>query len=298
MLCLFGPTAVGKTDVLNSLFSRRTEIINTDSMQVYRYMDIGTAKPTDVLLRATPHHLIDIVDPDYQFNVGDFTRRAEDLVREISGRDVRPVLAGGTAYYFKTFAFGISDAPKSNHRIRRQLDEWIDRVGLETAYSELLKVDPDYAVQIGPSDRTRILRAMEVFRLNKLPLSCYRVPQTLRRDYRFLFIGLSRPRQELYARIEKRVDGMFEQGLIEEVKNLLARGFGWDAPGMRGIGYQEFLLLQRGCLTTEDVKDLIKRNSRRYAKRQITFFRSLPGVKWYHADDVEGLSREINQFYS
>ena len=267
-------------------------------MQVYRYMDIGTAKPTDALLRATPHHLIDIVDPDYQFSVGDFIRRAEDLVRELSGRNVRPVLAGGTAYYFKTLAFGISGAPRSNHRTRRQLGEWVDRVGLETAYSELLKVDPVYAAQIGSSDRTRILRALEVYRLNELPLSHYRVPQTLRRDYRFLFVGLYRPREELYTRIGKRVDQMFEQGLIEEVKNLLARGFGWDTPGMRGIGYHEFSILQRGCLTTEDVKDLIKRNSRRYAKRQITFFRSLPGVKWYHADDVEGLSREINQFYS
>jgi tRNA dimethylallyltransferase len=289
---------VGKTDVLNTFFSRRAEIINADSMQVYRYMDIGTAKPTDVLLRATPHHLISIVDPDYQFSVGEFIRRAEDLVRELSVRNVRPVLAGGTAYYFKTFAFGISDAPKSNRRIRRQLDEWIEEVGLETAYSELLKVDPDYAAQIGSSDRARILRALEVFRLSELPLSRYRVPHLLRRDYRFLFLGLYRPRQELYDRIERRVDRMFEEGLIEEVKNLLARGFGWDTPGMRGIGYQEFSLLQRGCLTTEGVKDLIKRNSRHYAKRQITFFKSLPGVKWYHADDLEGLSKEINQFYS
>jgi tRNA dimethylallyltransferase len=266
-------------------------------MQVYRYMDIGTAKPSREMLATIPHHLIDVSDPDSQFSVGDFVRRADDLVQRIIQRGRRPVVAGGTAFYIKSFAYGLSEAPRSKSATRRSVQEWIDRVGMEEAYSELQRIDPSYAWKIGMRDRSRMVRAFEVYWDTGKNLSSFAVPGRLRTGYEFLFIGLMRPRKELYARIDGRVDQMFEAGLYAEVKDLLKRGYDWGSPGMRGIGYREFSLFQKGCVTIGGLKELIQRNSRRYAKRQITFFRSLPGVRWFYPEDSGLFEACLNGFY-
>jgi tRNA dimethylallyltransferase len=265
-------------------------------MQVYRHMDIGTAKPSRELMEKIPHHLIDVVDPNRQFNVGDFIRRADRLVRDIIRRGRRPVVAGGTAYYIRSFAYGLSEAPKSDQYTRRSIESWIDRVGMEVAFQELQRIDPLYARKIGCNDRSRTVRALEVYRTAGRNLTSFELPRGLRKDYEFLFIGLKRPRDELYARIDARVDRMFNEGLVEEVKELLKSGYNWTHPGMRGIGYREFVVFQKGCLSLEGLKELIQRNSRRYAKRQISFFKTLPQVHWCHPDDTQALGSFLTGF--
>jgi tRNA dimethylallyltransferase len=287
VVVLFGPTAVGKTAVLEGVFSGAlpVEIISADSMQVYRHMDIGTAKPPAALLQRLPHHLIDVVDPDYQFNAGEFVHRAEALVEAIAGRGRWPVLCGGCAYYLRSFINGLPDSPPGDAAVRRELREELRDQGLPALQEKLAQVDPEAAAAIQRRDSHRILRALEVYRVTGRPLSSFRNPAEARKQYLFLLIGLQREREELYRRIAARVQGMFEQGLADEVRRLLAMGYGDTDPGMRGIGYREFGELRRGCLTLAEVRGRIEANSRRYAKRQITFFRSLPGVQWVHADD-------------
>jgi tRNA dimethylallyltransferase len=254
-------------------------------MQVYRTMDVGTAKPRAELLERMPHHLIDIVDPDRQFDVGEFVRRADSLSAEISARGKLPVVAGGTAFYLKSFACGLPGTPPRSPALRRELQKELEIRGLPSLYSELSRIDPSYARSISSSDPARVIRALEVYRLSGRMLSSYRLPKALRDAYRFLLIGLKRSREDLHERIDRRVEGMFAAGLREEVKSLLGRGYGWGDPGMKGIGYREFHGMQLGHLTLFGVKEQIKRNTKSYAKRQITFFRALPAAQWFHAQE-------------
>ena len=179
------------------------------------------------------------------------------------------------------FPLTSSDAA-ARERVFSLEKEW----GLQGLYAELERIDPGYAESIGPNDRSRIIRAMEVYTMTGKPLSAFRLPATLRGEYDLLFLGLHRPRDELVSRIEGRVDEMFARGLAEEVKGLLQRGYRWNHPGMRGIGYREFSRYQRGCLSLENLRILIKRHTRQYAKRQTTFFSALPGIRWFHPDET------------
>jgi tRNA dimethylallyltransferase len=266
-------------------------------MQVYRFMDIGTAKPRPEMLEKLPHHLIDVVNPDVSFNVGKFVGWADRCVRAVVRRRKYPVLSGGTAYYIKNFVYGLTAAPPSAPEVRDEVLAWIERVGAAEAYERLARVDPEYASRIGVRDASRITRAWEVIRTSGRPLSDFSLSQSLRREYSFLFVGLWRPRLELRRCIERRIESMFRQGLMEEVKELLRRGYRWEHPGMRGIGYREFSRFQRGCLRTDQLKELIASNTGRYAKRQMTFFRSLPCVKWFAPEDLSALTEEIQKFW-
>ncbi len=262
-------------------------------MQVYRGMDIGTAKPGPDMLAKLPHHLIDIVDPDRQFSAGEFVKRAEEAIAGIAARGGVPVMSGGTAFYMKNFAYGLPAAPASTRAVREQVTAEAREKGLAALYGELWRVDPVYAATIGARDASRITRALEVFRATGRPLSSFAVPGKPRRDYRCLFVGLERERGDLHARIDRRVDGMLRAGLAAEVEALRARGYGPSDPGMKAIGYREFFECGGGL---EAVDGLIKRNTRRYAKRQIVFFRGLPGVRWVHADDLDSLRATISEF--
>ncbi len=298
LVILFGPTAVGKTELVERLAKSfpKLEIVNADSMQVYRYLDIGTAKPPQALRRAVPHHLIDIVDPDVQFDAGQFVRRAEQAVAQIRARGGLPVLCGGTAYYLRSFICGLAQAPASEPSIRRQLKEELARRGLGALLEELGRVDPVTRAAVAEADAYRVLRALEVYRTAGRPLSSFANPDRPRLDYSFLTLGLARERPELYRRIDARVEGMFAAGLPREVTDLLARGFGPGDPGLRGIGYREFFVMQRGCWTLQDLREAIQLDSRRFAKRQITFFKSLPGVEWLPAGEPERIARRIDGF--
>jgi tRNA dimethylallyltransferase len=283
---------------LADLFSGRAEIISADSMQVYRGMDIGTAKPSASVRSKITHHLLDIRDPDEQFTVGDFVKLTERLIGEITRRKKIPIVSGGTAYYFRNLLFGLPDAPPGDTDIRVRVENECAASGLDSMYRRLRGVDPESSDRISPRDRYRILRALEVYEAAGRPLSSFAVPQKAREDLRFLVIGLFRGREELYRRIENRVDAMFDEGLADEVSRLIGMGYRENAPGMRGIGYGEFLAMRRdGCLRLKDVKDLIKRNSRRYAKRQMTFFKTLPGVVWVHPDAAGEIVRLSREFY-
>jgi tRNA dimethylallyltransferase len=298
LVILFGPTAVGKTELVERLAAKfpKLEIVSADSLQVYRYLDIGTAKPSPELRRAVPHHLIDIVDPDVQFDAGKFVRQAERAVAQIRARGGLPLLCGGTAYYLRSFICGLAQAPASDPQVRRQLKEELAFRGLGSLLEELGRVDPVTRAAVAEADAYRVLRALEVYRSAGRPLSFFANPDRPRADYSFLILGLARERPELYRRIEARVQAMFAAGLPREVAGLLARGYGPGDPGLRGIGYREFFVMQRGCWTLQDLREAIQRNSRRFAKRQITFFRSLPGVEWLPAAEPERIARRIHGF--
>jgi tRNA dimethylallyltransferase len=298
LVILFGPTAVGKTELTARLAASfpALEIVNADSMQVYRHLDIGTAKPTAAMRRAIPHHLIDIMDPRVQFDAGQFVRRAQQAIAEIQARGGLPVLCGGTAYYLRSFICGLPQAPASDPQVRRELKEELARQGLEPLLAELARVDPATRAAVAEADAYRVLRALEVYRASGRPLSSFVNPDRPRADYAFLTLGLSRERPELYRRIDARVEGMFAAGLSREVAGLLARGYGPADPGLRGIGYREFFVMRSGCWTLADLREAIQRDSRRFAKRQITFFKSLPGVEWFPAAELERIVRRIDGF--
>jgi tRNA dimethylallyltransferase len=298
LVILFGPTAVGKTELVEHLAKKfpRLEVVNADSMQVYRYLDVGTAKPSPGLRQAVPHHLIDIVEPDVQFDAGQFVSRAERAVERIRARGGLPLLCGGTAYYLRSFICGLAQAPASDPRVRRQLKEELARRGPGALLEELGRVDPVTRAAVAEADAYRVLRALEVHRSSGRPLSSFANPDRPRADYSFLILGLARERAELYRRIDARVQAMFAAGLPREVAGLLARGYGPADPGLRGIGYREFFVMQRGCWTLADLREAIQRNSRRFAKRQITFFKSLPSVEWLPAGEPERVERRIDGF--
>ncbi len=297
VIILFGPTAVGKTELIFKLFSENYEIINADSMQVYSTLNIGTAKPERALLHRIPHHLIDINPPDVQFHVGDFVRLADKISFEIERRGSVPVISGGTAFYFKNFLYGLPEIPEIKNDLHLGIGSELVEKGLKPLYSELLRLDPLRAGKIHHNDQYRILRALEIIRTSGKPASAYNQNNSYRENLEPLIIGLKRDRKDLYKRIDQRVDKMFNSGLLPEVKECFRSGFTEFYPGMRGIGYREFFTMGRsGEFTISDIRDQIKMNSRRYAKRQLTFFRALPDVKWYHPEDIKKIKSEISEF--
>jgi len=297
IILLFGPTAVGKTELISTLFKENYEIINADSMQVYRTLNIGTAKPSKDLQRKIHHHLIDIISPREQFHTGEFVRLTDKLALDITRRGKIPVLCGGTAFYFKNYLFGLPEIPEIDSSYREDLLIELNLKGIDFLYRELERMDPDRAEKIHPNDKYRILRSLEIVRGSGRAQSDFKPSDVIRSGIEPLVLGLERERVELYKRVDQRVDEMFEEGFINEVKQCFAEGLRESDPGMQGIGYREFFLMgRRGEITGSDIRELIKMNSRRYAKRQITFFKSLPDVKWFHPDDVDTIRNEIFGF--
>ena len=285
---LFGPTAVGKTAMTEALFSGSAEIISADSVQVYRGFDIGSAKPDGHLLRLIPHHLIDIRDPWEQYTAGDFVRDAEALIPQIISRGRIPLITGGTAYYFRQLISGPSEAPKSDPEVRESVRREIEEKGSEWAYSYLGEIDPVSHGRIAAADIYRISRAIEVYRSSGRPLSSYAASSAPDADY--IIICLVRDKAELSARIEMRVDEMFRLGLYDEVRELFRKGADASWPAMNAIGYREFLeAAETGEASLLSIKESIIRNTRQYAKRQMTFFRSFASCRFFHPDDIEGI---------
>lgn len=305
LVILFGPTGVGKTRLIETVFASGFEVINADSIQVYRDLAVGSARPSEELLARVPHHLVGHKDPAEQFDVGEFVESAEALIPAIARRGRTPLICGGTAFYLRTFLYGLPGTPKADAALRRSLEQALRRDGLDVLRARLAEVDPVSEARIAPSDAYRVLRALEVYESSGRPLSSFLPPETPRSDLRILTLGLARPRDELYRRIETRVDAMFEEGLVQEVRALLEKGYGPGDPGLRGIGYREFftcagdrvvdasLFTDAGYL--REVRNLITLNTRRYAKRQMTFFRRIPGVAWLDADSpaVAGRVRDF-----
>jgi tRNA dimethylallyltransferase len=265
-------------------------------MQVYRYMDVGTAKPDPALLSVLPHHLVDVAEPSEQYNAGRFVKEAEALAGQIRGRGKIPVICGGTAFYITSFLYGMPASPPSDPAARERLRSLERREGAAALYAMLQAGDPQGAARIEPADSSRVMRALEVLEASGRSLFSFHWPRAPRGEYRFLLIALTRERAELYRRIDARVQAMFQAGLLEEVKALLERGYGPADPGMRGIGYREILAMRSGCETLSDVRELIARNSRRYAKRQLTFFRAVAGVSWMEAGAPAAVREKVESF--
>lgn len=289
VIFLFGPTAVGKTECLTDLAPFNIEVISADSMQVYRGMDIGTAKPDMAFRERIPHHLIDIRNPDEQFHAGDFVREAERLIPEIIDRGHLPVVSGGTAFYFLNFLYGLPEAPPANRETAAAIQKAVLNGERERLFEELRRCDPETASRISPSDTYRLTRALEVYRTCGRPLSSFSVGKNVRTDYDIKVIELIRPRDELYARINRRVGRMFEEGLSEEWQRLCVEGYTADMPGMKAIGYSEFFLSD----DLDEVRKMISLHSRRYAKRQITFFQKIPNRHFVSPQEKEKISRII-----
>ena len=295
-MVLFGPTAVGKTALTEELFSKGFEIINADSVQVYRYLDIASAKPEKELVEKIPHHLVDIRFPWEQYNSGDFCKDAERLIKEINERGNIPLITGGTAYYFKQLLYGPSSTPESNPKTREEIQRTIDDIGLDKAYEMLMSLDMEAAKKIDKNDRYRISRALEVIKDTGRPLSSFPVSDTLREDIDFVIIGLKREKKELEERIRKRVDIMFDSGAVREMKALLSMGADLSWPGMQGIGYREwFNALESGEVNISIIKDMIIRSSIKYAKRQMTFFSSFSDTLWFSPNDIEKIKGYLEE---
>ena len=295
-MVLFGPTAVGKTALTEELFSKGFEIINADSVQVYRYLDIASAKPEKELVEKIPHHLVDIRFPWEQYNSGDFCKDAERLIKEINERGNIPLITGGTAYYFKQLLYGPSSTPESNPKTREEIQRTIDDIGLDKAYEMLMSLDMEAAKKIDKNDRYRISRALEVIKDTGRPLSSFPVSDTLREDIDFVIIGLKREKKELEERIRKRVDIMFDSGAVREMKALLSMGADLSWPGMQGIGYREwFNALESGEVNISIIKDMIIRSSIKYAKRQMTFFSSFSDTVSFSPNDIEKIKGYLEE---
>lgn len=277
-IVIFAPTASGKTALTRELFSPQgshfilnAEIVSADSQAVYKYMDIGTAKPDKELCQEIPHHLVDIYTPDQQCNVSDFIDSADICCKEIFQRGNIPVICGGTGYYIRNFLYGVPKTPMSDEKLRNQLKERIASEGNQALYQELKTVDPESAAKIHVNDEYRICRALEVYYLTGNTRSSFKVEPKFREEYDFLFIVLEPPRDLLYNRINQRVDQMFEAGLESEIDNLKSLGYTKNSPGLKAIGYSEWFEYD----DKEKIREEIKHHSRKYAKKQFTYIRDI-----------------------
>jgi tRNA dimethylallyltransferase len=286
VLLLAGPTAVGKTELSLTLAEALgTEIVNADSIQVYRHLEIGAAKPTAEERARVPHHLIDIASPDEPFDAARYLECARPVIEGLRAEGKPPLVVGGTGLYMKVLTRGICEGPKTDPEIRRRLEEDEAARGLAALHAELLRVDPVSGARIHPNDRQRVLRALEVFRATGLPLSARHAGHGFKDSpYRTVKVFLTRPREELYARIERRVDAMMEAGFLDEVRGLLAMGFGPECKPMLSLGYRQMLDHILSGVPLAEAVSRVKVETRRYAKRQMTWFRADPEFVWMDAE--------------
>lgn len=300
LVVIVGPTAVGKTRLSLDLADRfKGEIISADSMQIYRGMDIGTAKVSKDEMRGIPHHLLDFVDPQQEFSVADYQELAEKKIKEIQAREKIPFMVGGTGLYIRAVLKGFVFPPMDiDYDWRQKKAEEAEKFGSEKLHHELERIDPELAKKIHPNDIKRIIRGLEVYYQTGKKASYFRqLAKNRGEKYRTLKIGLERDRDELYERIEIRVDRMLEGGLVEEVKKLMAQGCHEGMTSMQGLGYKEILGYLKGEYSLEKARYLLKRNTRHYAKRQLTWFKKDPDIHWYNLSqhDYQEVLNQISQ---
>lgn len=278
LIVLGGPTGSGKSDLAVKLAEEiGGEIVNADSLQVYRRLDIGTAKPSAADLARVPHHLVNILDPDEDFTASDFRREATAAIADIERRGKRAIVVGGTGLYIRALLYGLVDSPTGDHGLRRQFDD----VPGEELLRRLSLVDPETAARLHPNDRVRLIRALEVYTQTGRPVSAFRSEHAFSNvHYHALKMAIRVERQELYRRIDLRVEKMVEDGLVEEVRSLLDAGYGRELKALRSIGYKEITAYLSEEMTLDEAVTLIKRDTRRYAKRQMTWFGKENDIYW------------------
>lgn len=280
-----GPTAVGKTSFSIRLAQAyQTEIISADSRQLYKQLSIGTAKPNADELAAVPHHFIDILPPEREYNAGEFERDALTLLEELFRRHEQVVVAGGSGMYVQALCQGIDEMPEVPPSLRENLNLRLRKEGLDPLLSELQKLDPVYYQQVDRQNPQRVLRALEVSLYTGRPYTSFRRQNFKERPFHTIKIGLDRPREELYQRIDARMDQMVEEGLFEEARELYPFR---KLNALQTVGYKEIFGYMEGRYDKEEAIRLLKRNSRRYAKRQLTWFRKDKDFTWFHPERFE-----------
>ncbi len=296
---LVGPTAVGKTALALELAEAlHAEIVNADSMQVYRELNIGTAKPTPVELARVRHHLVDAAQPDEPFDAARYAREGRAVIAELHRRGVAPLVAGGTGLYIKALLAGLFQQEEGVLEVRQRLARELDLQGLPALYARLTALDPATANRLAPGDTYRILRALEVAEATGRPLSALHADHNFQdRPYITLKLGLDLPREELYRRIEARVDAMVAQGWIEEVQHLLQR-YPPSLKPLQALGYRHLAAFLEGRLTLAAALEQTKTETRRYAKRQLTWFRADPEIRWFHPGQGPELLALAEEFFS
>lgn len=285
LIFLVGPTAIGKTEVSIELAKiLNCEIISCDSMQVYRGMDIGTSKPSKNLLASVPHHLVNILETSEEFSVAQFREMAIKAMEEILAKDKIPLFAGGSGLYVKVLIDGIFKGPSSDRELRASLKQAADEFGVGVLYKRLEKLDPETAAKVHPNDLRRILRALEVYEKAKAPISeLKKETRGLSGEYEIKIFGLDMDRKILYRRIDQRSDEMFSAGLVDESRRLIGQNLSLTAS--QALGYKEVFGFLRGEFGLEETKRLVKRNTRRFAKRQLTWFRRNERIDWIDVDE-------------
>ncbi len=295
---LLGPTAVGKTAVaLDLARPLSAEIVNADSLQVYRGLDIGTAKPTPGERAAVPHHLLDLVDPDEPYDAARYSREGRECLAQLHRRRVPPLVVGGTGLYLKALLHGLAPEGAGAIAIKRELAAEAAALGLAPLYQRLARLDPATAARLGPRDHYRILRALEVTAAAGRPVSAiFAAHGFADSPYRVLKLGLNRPREELYRLIDTRAEAMLAGGWLKEVEGLLTR-YPSDLKPLKSLGYRHLVGVLEGRWGLEEALTLIQRDTRRYAKRQLTWFRADPEVKWFEPGQVAEMLILLQEFF-
>ncbi|MBN1783266.1 tRNA (adenosine(37)-N6)-dimethylallyltransferase MiaA [bacterium] len=285
-----GPTASGKTAVSIEM-SRHIplEIVSADSRQIFRFMNVGTAKPGADELAAVPHHCIDICDPDQYFSAGEYAKKARACVRDILDRHRLPVVVGGSGLYIRALVDGVFGGDFRDADLRRQLKEQAEQTGWSGLHRELAAADPVTAARVHENDHKRIIRALEVYRLAGVPISRLQQEETIPCDFNPVFFGLRWPKPDLAARIDARVNTMIGQDLVGEVRSLLAMGFHAGLNSMNSVGYKEIIRMLSGELTQDTAVAMIRQNTRRFAKKQMTWFNRETRIHWMDMTPEKGV---------
>ncbi len=298
IIIICGPTGIGKTSITIKLAKEfNGQIISADSMQIFRYMDIGTAKPTPSEISEIKHHVVDIVDPDEVFDAAKFAAMADEKIKGFVRDGLTPFIAGGTGLYIKSLVDGLFRLNPANPDVLKRLSSEAEGKGLSLLYEKLLLCDPDAAKKIHSNDSFRIIRALEVFETTGKPISAYHAEHSFKdRRYRVLKIGLKMERELLYERINKRVDIMIDDGLLNEVESLIERGYDSSLKSMKSLGYRHMVEYINGETDWDEAVRTLKRDTRRYAKRQLTWFRSDDEIIWMEPGDIDGITKTVKKF--
>lgn len=283
IIVVAGPTAVGKTEyAIKIARAVDGEVVSCDSMQLYKYMDIGSAKPTPDELAQVKHYLVDEIDPRDNFSVVEYQKRAVEAIAEIHAKGKTPVISGGTGLYLNSLLYEMDfGAPPADETYRKELEEFAAEHGPEALHARLAEKDPAAAERIHPNNIKKVIRAIEAVEKSGEGIKPFDAVQHENPDYRPFLIGLTRDRAELYERINMRVDILMEQGLLQEVEGLFNMGLTEENISMKGIGYKELIQHIKGKYSLEEAIEKIKQNTRRYAKRQLTWFRRYDNMQWF-----------------
>ncbi len=300
IIIVCGPTGIGKTSTAIRLcLECNGEIIGADSMQLYRYMNIGTAKPAPHETEKVPHHMIDVADPDDAFDAGTFAEMASEHIRRLIHRKKIPFVVGGTGLYIKALVHGLSRARPADAQVISRLKAEAEKIGGKALHDRLAKLDPQAAGKIHPNDTFRVIRALEIYIKTGKPISHYHNKHRfIDRKFDTLKIGLELPRETLYQRINTRVDIMIQEGLLSEVRGLFEKGYAKDLKSMQSLGYRHMTAFLNQEISWEEAVDTLKRDTRHYAKRQMTWFKADAEINWFRPEQINVMQGAIASFLS